>query len=342
MSAQATAITNIYEPAIWSKYQTELTTELSLLVQSGIAGTDPELTAVANQGGRVVNMPFWDDLPHDTGATTRSKVGTDDDTDITAAGVTADKDIAVKHFRTQDFQVAPIVKYVAGDDPAKMIVTRYAKWWVKEEQRLLLLTLKGAFLDSTVYGNLQNDISVAQATTNAANLISTDAVLDTQFKLGDAFGKLTGIIMHSVPFKRLCKLDLIDNLRESQQDPTVMPMYQGKRVLVDDGMTVYDGTTYKLYYTYLFGQNAIGRVDIPLESNDPNLELFRNPKGGTGAGMLDIISRRYFILHLRGIKYYDSNMAGGSPSDAELIDPTNYTQVYLTKNIRIARLVTNG
>jgi hypothetical protein len=342
MAAQATAIANIYEPNIWSKYFLEATTEKSLLIKSGIAGSDPELIDAATKGGRTVDMPFWDDLAHDTAATTRSKVATDTDDEITPAGVTSDKDQAVKDFRTQSFQIAPIIKYVAGDDPARMVVERFATWWAKEEQRLLLLKLTGAFLNSTVYGNLQNDISVTQATTNAANLISSDAIIDTQFKLGDAFQKLTGIIMHSVPFKRLCKLDLIDNVKESQQDPTVMPEYQGKKVLVDDGMTVYDGATYNKYYTYLFGENAVGRVDIPLETGDPNIELYRNPKAGTGAGMLDIISRRYMLLHLRGIKYYDSNMAGVSPSDAELIDPTNYTQVYLTKNIRIARLVTNG
>ena len=342
MGAQKTAIANCIEPVISSKYFTELTTELSQLVQSGIAGADPVLTDAANQGGRVVEMPFWDDLPHDTATETRSKVATDTDDLITPAGITSDYDKAVKEFRTQSFQVSPLVKYAAGDDPAKVVLSRFAKWWTKEEQRLLLLKLTGAFLNATVYGNLQNDISVGSATTNAANLISSDAVLDTQFKLGDAYGKLTGIIMHSVPFKRLCKLDLIDNLAESQQDPTIMPVYQGKKVLVDDGMTVYDGTTYKKYYTYLFGQGAVARVDIPLESGDPNIELFRQPLAGTGAGMLDIITRRYMLFHLRGIRYYDSNMAGVSPSDAELVDPTNYTQVYLTKNIKIARLVTNG
>ena len=342
MAAQATAIANIYEPGLWDPYFLEATTSKSFLIRSGIAGTDPALIDAASKGGRTVDMPFWDDLAHDTGSTTRSKVATDDDTEITPAGVTSDKDQAVKDFRTQAFQVAPIVKYVAGDDPAKVVVDNFATWWAKEEHRLLLLKLKGAFLNSTVYGNLQNDISVAQATTSAANLIGSDAIIDTQFKLGDAYDKLTGMIMHSTVYKRLKKLDLVQDVPDSQQVGTVIKKYGELEVIVDDDMTVYDGTTYKLYYTYLFGKNAVGRVDIPLESDDPNLELYRNPKAGTGAGMLDIISRRYMLLHLRGIKYYDSNMAGVTPSDAELIDPTNYTQVYLTKNIRIARLVTNG
>jgi hypothetical protein len=337
-----TAITEIYEPGLWDPYFLEATTEKSLLIRSGIAGTDPALVEAANKGGRTVDMPFWDDLAHDTGTTTRSKVATDDDTNITPAGLTSDKDQAVKDFRTQAFRAQSIVTYVAGSDAAKVVVDNYATWWAKEEQRLLLLKLTGAFLNSTVYGNLQNDISVAQATTNTANLISSDAIIDTQFKLGDAYEKLTGMIMHSTVYKRLKKLDLVDEIPDSQQVGSVIKKYGNLEVLIDDGLTVYDGTTYKKYYTYLFGKNAVGRVDIPLVTNDPNLELYRSPLAGTGAGMVDIISRRYFLMHLRGIKYYDSNMAGVSPSDAELIDPTNYTQVYLTKNIRIARLVSNG
>jgi len=342
MAAQSTAITNIVEPAIWSKYFLEMTTEKSLLVQSGIAGTSPEIEAAALQGGRTVNMPFWDDLPHDTGSTTRSKVVTDTDDAIAPAGVTADSDIAVKHFRAQDFQVAPIVKYVTGDDPAKMVLERYAKWWVKEEQRLLLKTLTGCFADSTVASALQNSIAVEDYVSGADQLISSTAIEDTRFKLGDAYEKLTAIIMHSVPFKRLRNLNLVDFIPASEQNASPIATYNGMRVLVDDGMTVTAGSTSgNKYYTYLFGQGAIARQDIPLESGDPNIELWREPKKGTGAGQLDLISRRYFILHPRGIKYVGSLSGVVSPSDSDL-ESDNWTQVYLTKNIRIARLVTNG
>lgn len=342
MAAQATAIANIYEPAIWSKYFLEMTTQKSLLVSSGIAGASPEITDAANQGGRTVDMPFWDDLPNDTGATTRSKVATDDDTAITPAGVTTEKDIAVKLFRTQAFQAAPIVKYAAGDDPVRVILDRYSNWWVREEQRMLLKILSGIFSDSTVATNLSHDISGEVTTTDAAKLISSDAVLDTQFLLGDAFQKLTAMILHSTVFKRLAKLDLIDNLKESQQDPTVIPTYQGKKLLVDDGMTATAGSTsgYK-YSTFLFGQGAIARADVPLESTDPNIELFREPLKGTGFGQSTVITRRGLILHPRGIKYGGSLTVAGGPSDADLA-ADNWTQVYQTKNIRIARLITNG
>lgn len=345
MAAQSTAITNVFEPAIWSKAFVELTTEKSALVQSGILAATPEVIDAANRGGRTVDMPFWDDLPHDTGATTRSKVATDDDTAITPAGLTSDYDIAVKHFRTQDFQIAPIVKYVAGSDPAMVTIERYAKWWTKEVQRLTLSTLKGVFADATVAANLGNDIySESYSGVDTAKLISSSAIEDTRFKLGDAYDKFTAIIMHSVPFKRLRQLDLIDFVPVSAQNPLAgnKPQYMGLDVIVDDGMTTASGSTSgTIYSTFLFGAGAFAYTDIPLQNGDFEMELWREPKKGTGAGQLDIITRKYFLLHPRGIKYTGSLSGVVSPSDSDL-EADNWTQVYMTKNIRIARLRTNG
>lgn len=339
MTAQVTAMADIYEPAIWAKYFIEKTTEKSLLVQSGIAGTTPEITDAASQGGKTVTMPFWDDLAHDLGTTTRSKVATDDDTSITSYGLTTGEDIAVKMFRTQSFGAAPIVKYIAGSDPVAVIVDRYAEWWRKEEQRLLLKILTGVFADSTLATALSNDISGAVQTTDAAKLISSGAVEDTRFLLGDAYEKFTAMIVHSTVFKRLRLLDLIDYTPESQQNPQV-PIYMGLRVLVDDGMTNTAGSTYK-YTTYLFGTGAIARADIPMASGDPEIEVYRQPMKGTGAGQVDVITRRYFILHPRGVAYTGSVSGVTGPSDADLV-ADNWTQAFLTKNIRIARLITNG
>lgn len=341
MAALSTAIANVYEPEISSQYFLEANTDKNLLVQSGIAVATPEVIEAANKGGRTVEMPFWDDLAHDTGSTTRSSVATDTDDAITPSGLTTDYDIAVKHFRTKSWNVSPIVTYVAGSDPAKVVVDRAANWWVREEQRLLLKTLTGVFADATVAAALSNDISGEVATTDASKLISSDAIEDTRFKLGDAYDKFTAIIMHSVPFKRLRKLDLIDMQPDSTQNPTI-PFYMGLRVLVDDNMTtVAGGTSGYKYYTYLFGQGAFARVDIPLASGDPNFEVYREPTKGTGAGSTSIITRKYFILHPRGIKYSGSLAGVVSPSDADLA-ADNWTQVYQTKNIRIARLITNG
>ena len=344
MSDLTTIISNIYEPAIWEPAFIQLTTDKSALVQSGIAAADPEVVDASNKGGNTVSMPFWQDLPNDPDtASTISSVATQTDTVITPGGLSMGKDIAVKQYRTKAWNVSPIVKYVAGSDPVAVALSRYATWWAREEQRLTLKTLTGVFADATIAAALENDIAAAEgATTNAANLISSAAIEDTRFKLGDAFDKFTAIIMHSVPFKRLRNLDLIDFAPVSSQNPLAgsQPLYMGLRVLVDDNMTKTVAGSGCKYDTYLFGQGAFARVDVPLESGDPTIEVFREPLKGTGAGSTSIITRRMFILHPRGIAF-SGTPAAIYPSDAELA-ADNWTQAYVTKNIRIARLRTNG
>ncbi len=347
MAALKTALADIFEPAIWAKYFIELTTDKSLLVQSGIAAATPEVVAAANQGGRTVSMPFWDDLPHDPDtASTLSVVGSDDDTDITATGITTGKDIAVKHFRNKAWSAADIITYLAGEDPISVVLSRYAAWWNRDEQLTLLKTLTGCFADATIASALGNDISVETASTDPANLISSTAIEDTRFLLGDAYDKFTAIIMHSVPFKRLRNLDLINDVPVSLQNPLAgtTPKYMGLDVLADDTMTKVAGSTSGYHYhTFLFGKGAIARVDVPEQLRSPGVELYRQPLAGTGSGNTTVITRRVFILHPRGIAYSGSlpSSAGMSPTNATLAGDS-WTQAFQTKNIRIARLITNG
>lgn len=346
MADLKTGISEVYEPTIASDYFVEAATNKNKLVQSGIAASTPATAEAAMQGGRTVQMPYWDDLSHDTGTADRSKVATDDDTDITPDGITTDYDVAIKMYRTQAWQTSSIVKHAAGSDPLQVFIDKYVSWWMREEQRLLLKILKGIFADSTVAGNLQNDISIADGLNAlAANLISSDAIEDSRFLLGDAYDKFTALIMHSTPFKRLRNLDLIDFVPVSQQNPLegTKPQFQGLDVLVDDSMTVTaGGISGYVYDTFLFGTGAIARESCGHGDDDPPFEIYRDPMKGTGAGSVNVITRWHKILHPRGIKWAGSVTAGNyGPTDAQL-EADNWTQVWLTKNIRIANLKSNG
>jgi hypothetical protein len=297
-------------------------------------------------------MPFWDDLPHDTAATTRSSVVTDTDTAITPTGMTTDQDKAVKLFRAKAWRVPHIIRYVAGSDPLEVVIDRYINWWVRETQRLLLKILSGAFSDATVAAALENDIAIEDGVAAAdENKIGFNEIENTIFKLGDQFGMLTGIFMHSVPFQRLRRLDLIDFVPTSEQNPlgavpgmtNVVPMYMGKRIFVDDGATVVAGSTSGFkYHTYIFGTGAVAFENVPLDAGTPAIELYRRPDLANGGGTSQVITRRYMLIHPRGIKWAGTLTSGNSgPTDAQL-EADNWTQAWLTKNIRITRLVTNG
>lgn len=349
-------LADIFEPDPSSRYFVELNNDKNLLVQSGIATSTPELdTIVLGQGGKFVDMPFWDDLPHDTAAASRSKVVTDDTTEITPDKLTTDTDIAVKMFRAQSWEAAAIVKHVAGDDPVGRMIERQANWWNREEQRFLLQMLQGIFKTAgPLIGTHQHDISIEDGdAATASNKIAAAAINEARFKLGDAFDRLTGMIMHSTVFKGLDNLGLID----FENGPTFidiltgsekrMPTYGNVVIFVDDTMTNVAGTTSGFRYsTYLFGAGAFARVKIPVSqfaagAAQNEVVLVQEEKEGTGAGTSNLISRWYGLLHPRGIKFVAS-VTGTGPTDAQLVAAASWTKVWLDKNIRIAELITNG
>lgn len=351
-----TQISDIFEPDPSSRYFLEMNTSRNMLVQSGIATSSPELSdLVINQGGKTVDMPFWDDLPHDAAATSRSKVVTDDTTAITPDNLSTDYDVAAKLFRSQSWETAAIVKYVAGDDPIGRMMERYAAWWSREEQRLMLKTLTGLFASGGALATTHNhDISIEDGNNATdANKISGQAINAARFKLGDAFDMLTAIVMHSTVFQHADDLGLINY----ENGPTFidvttgnerrMPTWGNITILVDDGMTTTAGSTsgYK-YSTYLFGAGAFARVKIPV-SQGPGASLNEvvldvEETEGTGAGTAQLITRWYGILHPRGVRFGGSLSGVTGPSDTLLETAGSWTKAFLDKHIRIARLVTNG
>ena len=63
--ADKTKIADVIVPEVFNKYVIERTAELSALYQSGIVVKDPELDALSTSGGRLINMPFCQDLSGD-------------------------------------------------------------------------------------------------------------------------------------------------------------------------------------------------------------------------------------------------------------------------------------
>jgi hypothetical protein len=317
----------------------EEATNRNVLLQSGIAASDPVITQLANEGGRTMELPFWDDLDTSNDLET----GTDTDDEVTAYGITSNKDVAVKMFFNYAWNAAPLIKYAntGKADPAKFIVERVANWWNTKYQQLMLSILTGVFSDSTIASNLSNDISTEDGdNATSDNLVSLDSIDDTRFLLGDRYGNFTAIAIHSTVFQRLRRLNLIDMVPQSDQKLDIS-MYNGLAVLVDDNMTTEDGSTSGTkYISYLFGRGAFATADIALA--EPNLEWYREPTKGTGSGSDTFITRRGMVLHPRGIAWAGSITSGnGGPTIAQL-EADNWTQAYQTKNIKIARMITNG
>ena len=77
----------------------------------------------------------------------------------------------------------------------------------------------------------------------------------------------------------LRKRDLIDSLPDSEGKFSCC-MFQGRRVIVDDGLPKVNGTNLPAYTTYLFAPGAIAAGFAALDANEA-VEMTRNASHGS-------------------------------------------------------------
>lgn len=326
-----TKIADIIVPEVFVPYIIKRTAELSVLVQSGIVVPDAELDKLAQAGGIMIQMPFFKDLTGDDEILSEAAP-------LTAGNITTAKDVARLHMRGRAWGATDLAKAESGADPMAAIGNLVAAYWARREQALLISSLTGVFADNIANdaSDLVLDVAIEDGVNAvAANLIGSDNFIDAVTKLGDAAASITAIAMHSVPYSRLQKLNLIDYIADSEQKLTI-PTYLGKRVLVDDGCPkVAGGVSGFKYTSYLFGAGAVGRGEgnapVPVETDRDSLQ-----------GQDYLINRRHFILHPRGFAWLNANCAGVSPTNAESEAAANWNRVYEQKQVRIVKLITNG
>ncbi|MCL2407823.1 MAG: coat protein, partial [Defluviitaleaceae bacterium] len=147
---------------------------------------------------------------------------------------------------------------------------------------------------------------------------------DAKQLLGDAFGQLAVIVMHSAVYTELQKQDLITYIRPSSGTP--FGEYWGYSVIVDDS-TPFDPAT-GTYSTFLLAEGVIGRGDgTPVDFTQA--ETCRDGLKGEDY----LIFRKSLILHPYGVSFVGNNVTGVSPTNAELKNGENWVRVFDNKNI---------
>jgi hypothetical protein len=324
MSVTKTIIRNVIVPEVFNPYVIERTAELSAFYQSGIIARNENLDALARSGGKLINMPFWEDLTGDDEVLS-------DSTALTVGKIGSDKDVAALLARGRAWSVNDLAKALSGDDPMAAIGDLVAAYWARRFQAILIKTLDGIFGNTaTGMDTNKHDISGAPDAEDD-DVISAKTAVDAIYKLGDNADKLTGFAMHSATVAKLTKDDLIETIPPSEGKPAVR-MFLGKPVVVDDSLPVSSG----VYTTYIFGAGAFGwgegGAPVPVETARDAL-----------AGDDILIHRRHFILHPRGVAFKNANLSDGNegtnatPSNDNLANYLNWERVYESKNVRIVQ-----
>ena len=318
MSAnELTRILNVVTPKVYESYQRERTAELSVFVQSGIAVTDERVSRNITAGGKLVEMPFWQDIT--SGA---AQVLGDGDKAITTEKIEAERDTACVMYRGQGWQVNELAAVVSGDDPLGALMDRVAAWWVRQEQLVLLSVLKGIFAP----GGALRDTHYLDASDRN---ISAKLILDTKQLLGDVAERVSVLAMHSAVFTELQKQNLIEYIPNARGE-IGFPTYLGYRVVVDDGVP-YNETT-ETYTTFLFGTGSIGRNG----GNPTHLTTFETDRD-KAKGNDVIYTRTAQTMHPYGVRWTDNDRESGNitPTNTDLENPNNWELVYEPRNVAI-------
>lgn len=333
------SIQDIIEPLLFEKYVIEQTAQKTALVDSGIVMPDAEFDALVQEGvgGTGVTLPFWIDLSGDRQTISDSAL-------LTANKISANKDYARIQRDAQVWSVNDLAKWISGEDPLGTIGDRVAAYWRRVDQAILISSLKGVTGSASMAGNVLNIAVTDPAAVNATTKLNGATFVDALAKLGDRADRLTAVAMHSATEAALKKNNLIDYSPDSEGLPTIA-VFQGRRVIVDDGcpVTVEAGKA-NSYTTYLFGDGAFAKgsatLETPIEGGfgTEGVEFARVALGSD----TNLINRRCFILHPRGVKFTNAAVDGTSPTDAELANPANWTRVYENKNVRIVAVQHNN
>lgn len=253
------AITTIADmqivPEKFTTYVTERTTEKSTMVSAGIASGDATVAQLINgtpRGGRFITIPAWQPLD----ASTEEDVFGEDE--VSVGGITTSDSRATLLMRQKAWGDTDLAHVLGGADPMQAIINQMADWRNQREQKIYLAILK-AILDKDA-GALKAHVNDISAAAGDAAYISAGATLDTKQALGDAYGSLGLVFLHSAVYTFLQKNGLITRtpVFDPSKSPVEMETYMGYRIIVDDGMPVSEGGVYD---TFILGQNAFIRQD---------------------------------------------------------------------------------
>lgn len=344
-----TQVTDVVVPRIFTPYVQQLTEEKSRLVQSGALVRDGLLDEKLAGGGLTFDIPSWKDLANDDDNVssddevkynTTAAPGTDSLPKKTGTGT----EIAVRLSRNQSWSEADLTSALAGDDPAASVAARVGYYWTQRLQAAFVAAVKGVFANNAkaspgggaVQNDMTNDISAGGSYAAGVTDFSASAFLDAILTMGDSLDALSMVMVHSIVYGRMQKNNLIDFIPDARGE-VMIPVYQGKQVIVDDHMPNAAG----VYDTWIFGPGALrlgfGSPKVPTE-------VKRDPQAGNGGGQTTLYNRVEWCIHPVGVKYAGSAPKGG-PSNAatspNLAHEDSWQRVYPErKQIKIARLIT--
>lgn len=322
----------------WERYTTEAATRLNAFAASGVLVRDPYLDSLAAQQGITYNLPHYKRLVKN-----EPNVSSDDPAQkATPQKIGTGVEVARKLMRNNGWSSADLNTAFIANDPMAEIGNQVGEYWAAVNQDTVLNTALGLLADNIANDSGDMLVNVATDATGAptdAELFGTDIMINAAQTMGDAKAKLVAIAVHSVIHARMQRIGALTDHFDPETGALAFQSFQGKRVIMDDGMPVTVGTNRVTYTSILFGAGAFrhgaGSPKTPTE-------VEREAAGGNGEGIETLWNRRQDIVHPTGFAWKEASVAGDSPTYAELKAAANWDRAFERKNVPLAFVRTNG
>ncbi|WII94564.1 major capsid protein [Moraxella haemolytica] len=323
-----TQLSDIIAPEQFTGYILENTATKSNLVKSGLLLPNAQISTMLQSGSTSFNIPFWRDIANGDEA---DIISDNPEEHSTPKKITSYKQVTRKAYLHNSWSSMGLSAEIAGSNPLEAIQERVKDYWQQQLQKRLIASLKGVLASNKVNdaGDMVHDIS----TLSKNNGFSSIAVIDTAATLGDSFGDVVAIAMHSKIYFDALKNDLIQTIQDSSGKP--FQTFRGLMVIIDDGLTPDEQGN---YLTVLLGRGAFGYgIAPPKHSNATAVEVIES--AGYGGGMQILHSRLNVAIQPLGFSWVEADLQGESPTIAELAKAEHWKRVTDRKNIPLAFLI---
>lgn len=330
-----------------------------------VGGNENAKKALSAQGGSLYcRIPYSGRI---NGSTSQNNDG---NTDVSSSGTTTYEQGLVVASRMDSWTERSFSRNItAGMDFMDNVAQQIEDYKQEVRQSMLLAILEGVFDMNTagpsVHAKAAKEFSdrhtfdiSAEEGENA--LVGADTLNKAvQKACGDNKSVFSLVIMHSQVATNLENLQLLKYLTYTDKDgitrDLAMGSWNGRRVLVDDGMPVQtvnvpessegkgDGYSYNIYTTYILGRGAIILDNI---GDSVPYEMSRDARTNGGEDTLYVRDR--YICGVDGISFEKPSDLTGSASNEDLADGGNWNIINdgITaiphKSIAIARIISRG
>lgn len=354
----AVQVSDVIVPEVFTPYLQQQTEEKTNLIDSGVLVVSPVISNLLAGGGQTFQVPSFQDLDA-SDSTGAENVATDSLADIQTASfqngtptdanrgdatpqkIATTREIAARLVRNQSWSATNLSGELAGADPMSAIGSRVGNYWRRRLQSLFVSTFNGILADNAAapsgsdthtQNDLINDITGGSFIDGVTNF-GADAVEDTLLTMGDSMNDLGAIMVHSVVYTRMKKLNLIDFIPDARGE-TNIEVYRGMRVIVDDAMP----RTGAIYDSWIFGQGA---AQLGEAAHDRPVAVHTEELAGNGDGQEILTTRKVYAIHPTGHAYIQGALPDGGPSNADIETAANWSRRYPErKQIKFACLRT--